>query len=142
MSEEVTFAASPSIISPQSAPYYTTEDEINHYDAIVAKCGGTTSAIEREPQRIRYTKKVPTTTARIEELTRENGYLRAEIAHWTDVNMAFQCLRDETIVFSESIQQALQEFSRRLNSAHREAAKNWGYDLDLPFQGQRLKNVI
>lgn len=64
--------------------------DVTALDHVIAGHGGTTSTIDDLPHRLRISKnkQVPTPSQRIEELTREIGYLRQELAYYKETRRA------------------------------------------------------
>jgi hypothetical protein len=115
-------------IKPQRHP-----KEITPLDNWILQQGGTTSTIERLPHRARQAKTRHTTDqARIDELTWENSYLRAEIAQQEDVGAAFNDLRVKTVEVFKILRQALHDLSDRVEKSDQKKAGYWGFSLDGP----------
>jgi hypothetical protein len=107
--------------------------EITPLDNWILQKGGTTSTIERLPHRAREAKTRHTTDqARIDELTWENSYLRAEVAQREDVCAALNDLRAKTIEAFQILRQALHDLSDRVQISDQKKAEYWGFSLDEP----------
>ncbi len=67
---------------------------------------------------------------RIHELTRENGYLREELAMYKDTRTALRELQERTKQAHQILNDALQDVSRRLARSERRLLDYWGVNID------------
>ncbi len=67
---------------------------------------------------------------RIHELTRENGYLREELAMYKDTRTALRELQERTKQAHQILNNALQDVSRRLARSERRLLDYWGVNID------------
>jgi hypothetical protein len=76
----------------------TRPPEVNGYDHQINLVKGSTSVLELTAQRIQSTKTAPAPSmvTRIEELTRESGYLRKELHFYRQCFMILQKFREST----------------------------------------------
>ena len=102
---------------------------LNHH---IASRGGMTSNIEKLPNQLQLNKhrSSPSQSQRIEELTRENGYLRQELAHHQETHCAMVILHAKTVRAYKVLQEGLQELSQRVAGSERCLLEYWGIDLD------------
>ena len=91
-----------------------------------------TSTIEKLPSQLQLNKNrsPPTRSKRIEELTRENGYLRQELAHHHETHCAMVTLHAKTVRAYKVLQEGLQELSQQVAGSERRLLEYWGIDLD------------
>lgn len=93
--------------------------------------GGTTSTLDNLPHRVQQLKSLPLDPqSRIEELVRENQYLRQEISRLTQVNDALLALRESFMEVFYCSRTALQTLSDKMATADRELADYWDLRLD------------
>ena len=106
--------------------------EVTALDHHIASRGGTTSKIEKLPSQIQLSKcRSPLNRGeRIEELTRENGYLRQELALYEDTRDAMVCLHVKTTKAYKLLQEGLQELSQKIVLSERSLLDYWGIDLN------------
>jgi hypothetical protein len=110
-----------------------TPPEISPLDHRILQNGGTTSNIERLPNRTRQGKLRQTTDrARIDELTWENSYLRAEAAHREENATALNEFRLQTVEAFNLLRRALHNLCDKVEKSDRAKAEYWGIDLDEP----------
>lgn len=112
----------------------THPQEITPLDNWILQKGGTTSTIERLPNRVLQGKKRQTTDqARIDELTWENSYLRAEVAQREDIGIAFSEFRAKTVEAFDILRRALHDLCDRMEKSDKIKAEYWGFSLDEPL---------
>jgi len=106
--------------------------EVTALDHHIASRGGMTSTIEKLPSQLQLNKNrsPPTRSKRIEELTRENGYLRQELAHHHETHCAMVTLHAKTVRAYKVLQEGLQELSQQVAGSERRLLEYWGIDLD------------
>lgn len=106
--------------------------EITSLDARIAQAGGTSSRLELLPNRLRETKLQPSTSAAIhlEDLTRENGYLRQEIVFYQESRNAMLAFHSQTLEAYKGLQSALKELSEKLALADSRLERYWGISLN------------
>lgn len=105
--------------------------EVTALDHHIASLRGMASSIERLPsqQQLYKTRPPPTQSQRIEELTRENGYLRQELAHHQEMQCAMVTLLTKTVQAYKVLQEGLQELSQRVAGSEKRLLKYWGINL-------------
>ncbi|KAL9040333.1 MAG: hypothetical protein Q9214_004530 [Letrouitia sp. 1 TL-2023] len=115
--------------------------EISALDHQIAAGGGTTSTLEITPARLRASKskRSISQSERIEELTRADGYLRQELAHYKEKLRAADTCRNQTRKAQEMVAQAydtvirahdmiegaLEEFDQRVSVSERALLDYW-----------------
>jgi hypothetical protein len=106
--------------------------EVTALDHCIASRGGTTSKIEKLPSQIQVTKyrSPPNRDQRIEELTRENGYLRQELALYEETRDAMVSLHAKTKKAYKLLREGLQELSEKVAVSEKSLLKYWGIDLN------------
>lgn len=106
--------------------------EVSALDHRIASAGGTTSKIEKLPNQIQVTKyhSPPNCDRRIEELTRENGYLRQELAFYQETRDAMVSLHAKTTKAYKLLREGLQELSEKVALSERSLLEYWGIDLN------------
>lgn len=104
--------------------------EVTTLDHQIAAGGGTTSTLENTPSRLRASKaKRPVSQKQwIEELTKDNGYLRQELAYYKDVQQALLALHGETARASAMLEEALENFSQRIAESEKPLLDYWQID--------------
>lgn len=106
--------------------------DVTPLDHRIAQNGGTTSRLERLPYRLRKFKSENDVELerRIEELTRENGRLREELAFHEGAHRALRSLFVQTKDAYELLRGALQGASERLVNSEGTLLSFWGIRLD------------
>jgi hypothetical protein len=106
--------------------------EVTPLDHAIARHHGTTSNLDCLPHRLRISKEQVSATPmqRIHELTRENGYLREELAMYKDTRTALRELQERTKQAHQILNDALQDVSRRLARSERRLLDYWGVNID------------
>ncbi|KAL9609950.1 MAG: hypothetical protein Q9167_005323 [Letrouitia subvulpina] len=120
--------------------------EISALDHQIAAGGGTTSTLEITPDRLRASKSKRSISPRerIEELTRADGYLRQELAHYKEKLRAADACHDQTrkaqemvaqaydtvIRAHDMIEDALEEFDQRVSVSERALLDYWQIPFD------------
>lgn len=91
-----------------------------------------TSTLENLPNRLRASKtKQPVNQKQwIEELTKDNGYLRQELAYYKEVQQALLALHHETIKVSTMLEEALEDFSQKVAEAEKPLLDYWKINLE------------
>lgn len=84
------------------------------------------------PSQIQLTKcgSPPNHGKRIEELTRENGYLRQELALYQETRDAMVSLHVQVTKAYKLLQEGLQELSQKVALAEGSLLDHWGIDLN------------
>jgi hypothetical protein len=92
--------------------YPVNAAEITPLDHCIASYGGTNSTLDLLPQRMHNTKRNPASTVseQMEELIREVGYLRMELAMYKEVQFAMVELHIKVVEASESLNAALKVY--------------------------------
>ena len=105
--------------------------EITPLDHYISSSGGTTSTIENLPHRLQITKRQPrpTTGKRLEELVRENGYLRQELALQKELLDAMVTLHGKTVDAYKTLKLALREISQKRMQSEQRLLEYWGLDI-------------
>lgn len=85
--------------------------ETTSLDARVAQAGGTSSRIELQPHRLRQTKTQPyvTPAAQLEDLVRQNGYLRQELVFYQESRNAMLAFHHQVSGIYQSLNAALKD---------------------------------
>ena len=101
--------------------YYGRADQLTALDHEISTRGGTTSAIENLPHRLRISKAARSGDQKqqIEELTRENGYLRQELAFYKDKERL-------NVRLSGSLESILQRYKKETEDLEEELLAFWG----------------
>ncbi|KAL2049560.1 hypothetical protein ABVK25_010139 [Lepraria finkii] len=113
--------------------------ELTDLDARIARAGGTSSRIELQPHRLRQAKLQPcqSTTTQLDDLIRENGYLRQEIVFYQESKNAMLGFHSQTLEAYHSLHIALRELSEKLVKAEGRLEKYWG----IPLNGAGQKDI-
>lgn len=106
--------------------------EVTSLDHQILSHGGTTSTVDYLPHRLRKTKELPPPSAvtRIEELTRENGYLRKELALHHENRTTLMTLYAKSIEAHAILQQALENILQKVALSETELLRHWGIPLN------------
>lgn len=106
--------------------------EITSLDARIAQAGGTSSRVELQPHRLRQTKiqHHDTATAQLEDLIRENGYLRQEIVFYQESRNAMLAFHSQALEVYQGLHSAMKELSEKLAKAEGRIEKYWGISLN------------
>ncbi|KAL8788256.1 MAG: hypothetical protein Q9213_001776 [Squamulea squamosa] len=101
--------------------------DVTALDHMIAGHGGTTSTIDDLPHRLRISKnkQVPTPTQRIEELTREIGYLRQELAYYKDTRRALTKFFAVAQSAHEALRRGIAEASHEIAIAEQAMLAYW-----------------
>ncbi len=67
---------------------------------------------------------------RIHELTRENGYLREELAMYKETRGALRDLQEKSKKAHQILNDALQDVSRKIARSERRLLDYWGVNID------------
>lgn len=102
--------------------------EITSLDARIANAGGTSSRVELQPHRLRETKtqRFTSTTAQIDDLIRENGYLRQEIVFHQESRNGMLAFHNEILDVYQGLQSALKALSEKMARAEGRIERYWG----------------
>ncbi|CAL8584917.1 hypothetical protein XPA_010500 [Xanthoria parietina] len=113
--------------TPSRRPRGGSIPDVTALDHIIAGHGGTTSTIDDLPHRLRISKNKqrPTPTQRIEELTREIGYLRQELAYYKDTRRALTKFFAVARSAHEALRRGLGEASQELAIAEQAMLAYW-----------------
>lgn len=106
--------------------------EMTSLDARIAQAGGTSSRIELQPHRLRQTKiqHHATPRAQLEDLVRENSYLRQEIVFYQESRNAMLAFHSQVFEAYQGLNSALKELSEKLAKAEGRIEKYWGISLN------------
>ncbi len=106
--------------------------EVTLLDHQILAGGGTTSTLENIPNRLRAskTKRAVSQKQWIEELTKDNGYLRQELAYYKEVQQALLALHHETAQASALLEEALEKFSQKVAESEKPLLDYWNINLD------------
>lgn len=105
------------------------QNPITPIDHLILANGGTTTALERLPHQMQKSKKQP--YADVEEMVREIGRLRQEVAHQQDINQAMLELHQKTLQAFDLLQAGLHQFSDTVARADDRLSRYWGFRSDL-----------
>ncbi len=96
-------------------------------DHWIGQGGGTTSTLEFLPHRLKISKNKDSVPKekRIEELTRENGYLRQELAYHKETQVAIMRLYDSAQTAVQRLQHALTDASQRIAISENRLLEYW-----------------
>jgi len=103
---------------------------ITPLDYHIAQHGGLTASIERLPHLLQNAKSKTTTDTnqRLEELVRENGRLREEIAFHQDTQRALMSSYTASVEAFETLKESLQVTSERMLMSEQRLLKYWGIE--------------
>jgi hypothetical protein len=103
---------------------------ITALDLHIAQHGGTTTSIERLPHRLQQSKRqnILNPNQRIEELVKETGRLREEIAFHVETQRALMALFETAKEAFETLREGLQVTSERLFNTERSLLEYWGIE--------------
>ena len=105
--------------------------EITTLDHRIHTRGGTTSNLDCLPHRLKIDKKQPTSSEQsIRELTRENGYLRQELALYKDIRLVLFDLQEKTKQANLTLQDALRDVTRKVARGEQRLLNYWGVHID------------
>jgi len=106
--------------------------EIDSMDARIALAGGTSARTELQPHRLRQEKNRVgrTLQTEMEDLIRENGYLRQEIAFYKESRIALLAFHSQTMESFQNLQSASKELSESMALAEGRLEKYWGIPLN------------
>lgn len=120
---------------PQTRPtdqasMFDSPTEVTALDYQIAATGGTTSTLENTPGRLRASKsKRPVSQKQwMEELIRDNGYLRQELKYYKDYLQALIALHHEIAKASTMLEDALEKFSQSVTEAEKPLLDYWQID--------------
>ena len=112
--------------------------EITSLDARIARAGGTSSRLELQPHRLRETKAQPCTAeSQLNDLIRENGYLRQEIVFYQESRNAMLAFHSQSLEAYHGLQKALRDLSKKLVMAEARLERYWG----IPLHGSGQKDI-
>ena len=104
--------------------------EISDLDAIINKAGGRTARTDLLPHEVRRTKNAQVNNhVRIEELTRENGMLRQEIAFLRRMINAMRAFHNQVQRASNVMQDGFQDLRRQTAEHEGDLLQIYGIDL-------------
>lgn len=102
-----------------------------HLDNSVARSASATGTIEFIPSRLRDTKQdIPRLTTRLEEVIRENGRLRLEVAHHEKVRDSLIQFYSKSMEAYRLLHQSIGELSERVFESEKELASYWGFRMN------------
>ena len=107
-------------------------EEITSLDHRIGKTGGTTSSLDLLPTRLKIHKKTGhmTPAQDVYELTRQNGYLQAEVALLKETRSALRDLQAKAKEASAILRGALKEVSEKLAESEQRLVNYWGIHSD------------
>ncbi|KAI9736719.1 MAG: hypothetical protein M1834_000923 [Cirrosporium novae-zelandiae] len=113
---------------PQDRRALGTPAEVTSLDHRIARHGGTSSGLEILRHRVEKAKRDPQPdySKRIEELVRENGYLRQEISYFKETRQGLLDLHATTIDIYQQLERALQTLSEKVAMSERDMLEYWG----------------
>lgn len=119
-------------VKPLSLGKSYSPNEVTRLDHQILAGGGTTSTLENIPNRLRASKtKRPVSQKQwIEELTKDNGYLRQELAYYKERLSALLAIHHETTKASTLLEEALEKYSQRELEAEKLLLDYWNIDRD------------
>ena len=114
--------------------------ELTTLDARIARAGGTSSTIELQSHRLQQSKEHDQKSegARLEELVRENGYLRQEIVFYQESRNAMMAFHNQMLQAYHMQQSALRELSNNMALADGHLEQYWGVSLTDPSDLTRV----
>jgi hypothetical protein len=98
-------------------------------DQSVASHRGTTSAIDMLPHQLPIHKATPYKD-RVDELTRENDYLRRELAYYKDIQVAMLEFNTKAAEASHTLDKALGALSEKRLTLDKELPQLWGTEVE------------
>lgn len=101
-------------------------EEVNPLDHRIGTHGGTTSNLEYLPHRLKVNKHPVSSEDRIRDLTRENGYLRQELALHKDIRRTLLELKEKTEKAQFYLHDALQDASSKMARGEQRLLDYWG----------------
>lgn len=115
---------------PEDGPLPNTHtfETFTRIDHFIFRKGGATSNTERLPSQLRESKKVmyPDPKKRIEELTYEVGYLRAELSFYKESNQALHELQQRLYDILRTMDEMLSQTNSALKQCTERYLKIWG----------------
>lgn len=72
----------------------------------------------------------------MEELTKDNGFLRQELAYYKEVQHSLLALHYETTKISGMLEEALENFSQRVSESERPLLDYWNIRFDGEDKGR------
>ena len=127
-SRHVTFNTQPHpAFRPRSRSMSTKANALLPIDGRISDLGGTTSTLECLPHRLRISKTTERVTPHqsIEELTRETGYLREELAYHKEARDAYLKFFEITQQAQRDLHNAIAEVSRRVAISEQRLEDYW-----------------
>ncbi len=114
--------------------------EIDSIDIRIVLTSGTSAKTELQPHRLRQEKNHVgrTLPTEMEDLIRENNYLRQEIAFYKESRIALLAFYNQTIELFQTLQSALKELSENIALAEGKLKKYWG----IPLNGSSKSDLI
>jgi len=96
-------------------------------DVEIDRNHGSTVALETTRARLQESKRlpIPTPSQRIEQLTRENGHLRHEVAFHQQLQDAMRYLQIDILCVMQKLQQAIDGFTKVQREAEAEYMEFW-----------------
>jgi predicted acylesterase/phospholipase RssA len=119
----------------------SSDYEVTALDHLIGDHGGTTSTLECLPHRLRLTKEKEPETLKehIEKLTRENGYLRQELAYYKETREILMRLYGSINESHRLMEDALCEASKGFATSEQRLLEYWGIHHD---DGSSVDNVF
>lgn len=110
----------------------STAYDVTTLDHHISKDGGTTSTLEYLPHRLKISKQRQPLSLKeqIEELTRENGYLRQELAYHKDTRETLMKLYKHVQESNQRVENALRETSEGIAISEQQLLDYWGIHHD------------
>jgi hypothetical protein len=102
--------------------------EITPLDCEIFSRGGRTSMTDTLPQQLwlSKTKPCPSRDMRLEELTKENGYLREEIAMMKEIQSSTMIFLERAIEAQRMLEEGLKDIQRKRYQAEGRLLRYWG----------------
>ena len=112
-------------------PQEQTPPEITDLDARIAKGGGTSSNLEMLPIYLRESKELQRHRGKrlVDDLVRENGYLRQEIVYYKEARNAMLEFHSQVMATLQVLQRAREVLSEKMARSEGEILEYWGIDI-------------
>lgn len=106
--------------------------EITDLDARIAKGGGTSSSLDMLPVNLHETKNSDRRKSKkpVDDLVRENGYLRQEIVYYKESRIAMLEFHSKVMEAFQVLQRATQDLSEKMALSEGRILEYWGIDLN------------
>jgi hypothetical protein len=102
--------------------------EITPLDRAIVSQGGRTAMTDTLPQQLWLSKIKPSPSrdTRLEELTKENGYLREELAMMKDIQNSTTIFLERAIEAQRILEEGLKDIQRKRSKAEGRLLRYWG----------------